>query len=186
MKRVIAIAVLALGCVGIAIAQAPTAAAPNLTSVLDRQISGPEREFVSLAEAMPNDKFNFAPTQGEFKGVRTFAQQVKHVAATNYELAAAILGEKPPADAQGENGPDRLKSKAEIIDYLKASFTQLHKALASINEKNATEPIPSPYGPNKTTRMGLAVMDVGHIFDHYGQLVVYGRMNGIIPPASRR
>src|SRR6266704_1921813 len=66
----------------------------TLTQVLNSSVTNVENEFVPAADAMPEDKYSFAPTSGEFKGVRTFAQQVKHVAASNYEFGAAILGEK--------------------------------------------------------------------------------------------
>src|SRR5450759_4504518 len=108
------ILLLALGPVGTAAAspqavmQAKPDQKPSFAMVLDRALSGVEHEFVPAAEAMPEDKFNYAPTQGEFKGVRTFAQQVKHVAAVNYMLAGAILSEKPPVDLGGENGPDSI------------------------------------------------------------------------------
>jgi hypothetical protein len=147
-------------------------------------MSAPERELVPLVEAMPEEKFNYAPTNGEFKGVRTFAEQARHVAFVNHLIAAGILGEKPTMEAgKNENGPE-LKTKAEIVKSLKDSFAYLHKAIGTINEKNQTEWIDGPFG-GKSTRLGLAVMNVGHIFDHYGQMVEYLRGNGIIPPASR-
>jgi hypothetical protein len=154
--------------------------------VLDSSVKGVEGEFVPAAEAMPEDKYSFAPTSGEFKGVRTFAQQVKHVAAVNYILGASILVEKPPVDLGGENGPDNIASKADIVKFLKESFVYLHKAAGSVNEKNMIEPIKHPFADGKTTtRLAMATLAVGHCFDHYGQMVEYLRMNGIIPPASR-
>lgn len=157
----------------------------TISQVLDGSVSGVEREFVSAADAMPEDKYSFAPTNGEFKGVRTFAQQVKHVAAVNYMIGASILVEKPPVELGSENGPDSITTKADIIKFLKDSFGYLHKAAASVNEKNLTDPIKSPFGQNMVTRLGISTLVVGHCFDHYGQMVEYLRMNGIIPPASR-
>jgi uncharacterized damage-inducible protein DinB len=157
----------------------------TIQMVLDRALMNVEKEFVPAADAMPDDKYNFAPTNGEFKGVRTFAQQVKHVAATNYELGAVILQEKPPVDIGDETGPDSVRTKAECIRYLKESFTYLHKAIAVVNEQNAVESLKSPWGQNTVTRLGLTTLIIGHCFDHYGQIAVYLRMNGIIPPASR-
>ena len=159
---------------------------PTFAMVFDRSLSGVEKEVVSAAEAMPEDKFNFAPTNGEFKGVRTYAQQIKHIAATSYMIGAAILGEKPPLDlGKGENGPDNLTSKADIVKFLKDSFAYAHKAANSIDENNVLEKVQAPWGPNKVTRLSLTVIMLGHPFDHYGQMVEYLRMNGIIPPASR-
>jgi uncharacterized damage-inducible protein DinB len=143
--------------------------------------------IVSAAEAMPADKYGFAPTDGEFKGVRTFGQEVKHLAATNHILAAAALGEEPPADAGDEAGPETVRTKAEILDYLNGSFAHLGKAIDAIDEKSATVKS-SPISPLKgadATRLALTVESLIHAFDHYGQMVEYLRMNGVVPPASR-
>lgn len=178
-------AVFVLLCSIAMVAQATPPKPPaSAGEVLDRQFSSLEHEFVPAAEAMPADKYEFAPTNGEFKGVRTFAQQVKHVAAVNYMVAAGLLGEKPPIELQGENGPDSIKTKDQIVQFLKDSFAYTHKAIATVNDKNLIEIIDGPFG--KSSRMSLASIVTWHSFDHYGQMVEYLRMNGIIPPASRR
>ena len=165
-------------------AAAPTKA--TFASVLDQRLSQTEKTVVPAAEAMPEDKYGFAPTQGEFKGVRTFGLEVKHMAVANYALGAAILGEKPPVDlGGGPNGPDNIKSKAEITKFLNDSFVYAHKAVNAINETNILEPVKSPFGSNMTTRLSLAISIISHPYDHYGQMVEYLRMNGIVPPASR-
>jgi DinB superfamily len=94
-------------------------------------------QIVSVADAMPAVKYGFAPTDGEFKGVRTFGQQVKHLAATNHILAAAALGEEPPTRAGDEMGPETGRTKAEILDYLNGSFEHLARAIDAIGDKNA-------------------------------------------------
>ena len=190
MKKefVTAVLLLALGTAGSSIAanaQAKMDQKPTFAAVYDHSLAGVEKEFVSAAEAMPDDKYNFAPTQGEFKGVRTFAQQVKHVSAVNYMFGAAILGEKPPVEIGSENGPDSMTSKADIVKFSKDSFAYLHKALASLNEGNILGQVQSPFGSNKITRLALTNISLAHPFDHYGQMVEYLRMNNIIPPASR-
>jgi hypothetical protein len=157
----------------------------TIAQVLDHSVTGVESEFVPAAAAMPEDKYSFAPTSGEFKGVRTFAQQVKHVAAVNYMVGAAILDEKPPVELGSENGPDSVKSKADIEKFLKESFVYFHKAVGAINEGNLLNPVKSPFGQGTTTRLSMATLIVGHCFDHYGQMVEYLRMNAIVPPASR-
>jgi uncharacterized damage-inducible protein DinB len=157
----------------------------TLTQILDRSVSGVESEFVPAADTMPEDKYSFAPTNGEFKGVRTFEQQVKHVAAANYMIAASILGEKPPVELGGENGPDSIKTKADATKFLKDSFAYVHKAVATVNADNATGLVKNPFGEGTASRLGLATLIVAHCFDHYGQMVEYLRMNGIVPPASR-
>src|ERR1051325_8535176 len=141
----------------LAVAQAPagqkaTPPKPTTDRILNNALKGAEGEFVEAAEAMPEEKYSFAPTQGEFKGVRTFAQQVKHVAATNYMIGAAILGdEKPPVDiGQGENGPDSITSKADIMKFLKDSFVYVHKAMSSLtSEEKFNGQIKSPFGPGQ-------------------------------------
>ena len=146
-----------------------------------------EKEIISAVEAMPADKFGFAPTDGEFKGVRTFGQMVKHFSATNHILAAAALGEEPPAGAGDELGPENARTKAEIITYLKGSFVHLDKAIEAIGQTNIpvnTSPI-SPLKRSEVTRSALIVESLVHAFDHYGQMVEYLRMNGVVPPASR-
>ncbi len=157
----------------------------SVAQVLDGTVTNMQREFVPAAEAMPEEKFGFAPTEGEFKGARTFGEQIKHVAAVNYIFGAAILSEKIPVDVGGESGPATMKTKAEILAFLKESFTYVHKAVMTINAKNMVEPSKSPFGEGKVTRLSLATGVVGHGFDHYGQMVEYLRMNGIVPPASR-
>ena len=142
-----------------------------------------------LADAVPDDKYSFAPKDGEFKGVRPFGEQVKHLAAFNYQAANLILGRTPTLDQKEEAGPESIKTKTEIMDYLKKSFALLHEAVASINEGNMIESLP---GASKghialalDTRVALAIDAMTHSFDHYGQMVEYARMNGIVPPASR-
>jgi hypothetical protein len=185
MRWVFGLAVL-LACCGLASAQmAKGAEHQTVAQVLDSSVKGVEGEFVPAAEAMPEGKYSFAPTDGEFKGVRTFAAQIKHVAAVNYILGASILVEKPPVELGGENGPDTITSKADVVKFLKDSFVYLHKAVNAVNEKNMLEPIKHPFADGQTTRLAMATLVVGHCFDHYGQMVEYLRMNGIIPPASR-
>jgi uncharacterized damage-inducible protein DinB len=167
---------------------------PTVGAVIDREVSIVEREFVSAAEAMPEDKFNFSPgslniPNSEYKGVRTFAEEVKHVAATNYEFWGPITGDKSPlpADSPNDNGPSALKTKAEIVKYLKDSFALGHKAAQSLKTSDAAlATVPSPFGPGQqVSKLFMATFAVEHCFDHYGQMVEYLRMNGIIPPASR-
>lgn len=143
--------------------------------------------IIPAVDAMPADKFGFVPTDGEFKGVRTFGQMVKHLSATNHILAAAALGEEVPVDAGDEVGPEAVRTKAEILTYLKGSFLHLDKAIEAIGQTNV--PVnPSPISPLKegdVTRSTLVVESLMHAADHYGQLVEYLRMNGLVPPASR-
>ncbi len=161
-------------------------AAPSMSKVFDQQVSMMERELVPLAEAMPADKYSFVPTGAEFSKSRTFGQQVSHVAAVLYMFSAALVGEKPPTDVgESENGPATLKTKDDIVKYLKDAFAYTHKAMAGITADNLMEMIPTSFGKNKVTRLSMATAPVWHSFDHYGQMAIYARMVGIVPPASR-
>jgi hypothetical protein len=160
--------------------------APTLASVVDRQISGIEKQVIEVAEAMPEDKFNFSPENlnvpgSDYKGVRTFAVQVKHVATSNYFIWSPLTGDKLPEGLKDGNGPEALKTKAEIIKFLKDSFALGHKAAATLTTENMLQ---TPEH-SKSARLQLATFGIAHAFDHYGQLVEYLRMNGIVPPASR-
>jgi hypothetical protein len=179
--------IVVLACSSVAHAQAGKPLRQrSIAEALDSWITTAEHHVVPVADAMPEDKYAFAPdlAYGEFKGVRTFAQQVKHVAANNYEIAALILGRKRSADMENETGPDSVRTKAEIMEYIKGSFAALHNAVATIDEQNVVQPTASP-SPWQKTRLSFAMDAVAHSFNHYGQLVEYLRMNGIVPPESR-
>jgi hypothetical protein len=179
---------LLLACLPLpALAQAPAPAAPpTVAAILDQQLRVIESEMVPLVEAMPADRMGFAPAGGEFKNVRTFAQQATHTAAVIYSVAAAILGEKNPTDmGTSENGPASIKTKEDVVKYLKDAFAYGHKALKTITAESYTTRVPSPFGQGQTAVGSLAGIVTWHSFDHYGQMVVYLRMNGIVPPASR-
>jgi len=130
------------GLLLVLISQAATAQTrPTTSQTLDFWITNTEKEVVSVADAMPEEKYSFAPTSGEFTGVRTFAEQMKHLSAANYQLAALILGENPPHGEHDETALDSIKSKAQIMVYVKGSFAALHRAVATISEGNMLEPV---------------------------------------------
>ena len=151
-----------------------------------------EYDVRSAAEAMPEDKWDFRPAPGMFKGekpqfgpaeVRTFRDQVKHVACSNFAFAAELDGATPPAGCDKE-GPSPAHTRAELLTYLRDSFTALGKSLSAITVQNMFDPIHGPYAtPN--TRLGLAEVCVWHNADHFGQMAIYLRLNGIVPPGSR-
>jgi uncharacterized damage-inducible protein DinB len=166
--------------------QAQTPPAMTVARLYDSQLKNTEGEVVSLAEAMPESKFGFRPTGGAFQDVRTFAEQRKHIAAVNYLVSAAVLGEKVPVDTgKGESGPEDLKSKEAVVKFLKGSYAYAHKAWLSLTAENPLDMIQTPFGAQKSARAGMANLTIWHSFDHYGQIVVYARMNGVVPPASR-
>jgi len=143
-----------------------------------------EDQFYSVAEAMPEAKYSFVPTSGNFEGVRSFAEQVKHVACANYAFFNEIEGKTPP-EACERGGPSPAKTKAELLKYLRESFDYGNGVVSKIDAKNALDRAEGRYaGPN--TKLGLAVVAVWHITDHYGQIVMYLRMNNVVPPSTQQ
>jgi hypothetical protein len=141
-----------------------------------------ESDFTTLAEAMPQEKWSFRPTQGAFTDARTFAEQVKHVACANEAWAKKLRGENPP-DHCDTGGPNPAKTKGEILAYLHETFVMMDGGIAKTQMDNLLAPVQGTYaGDNRLEVLNSALW---HISDHYGQLVEYLRMNGIVPPASR-
>ncbi len=191
MRIPIQIAGRVLGCCllascSLAFSQEAAPAKPAIgTAVPPAQVYGKlltllESEFVSAAEAMPENKYGFAPaaTMGEYKGVRTFGEEVKHVAETNYYFFGGASFTEADFKAKSD-AIDKLKTKAEIVQALKDSFAQAHTFVDGIAADNAF--VMTANG----TRGGMAAFGIAHFMDHYGQMVEYLRMNGIVPPASR-
>jgi plastocyanin len=155
---------------------------------LDDLLSLFEREAMGVAMAMPADKYGFAPSAAMFapgqtvkyEGVRTFAQEVTHVAEANYYFYSAVSGLKPDVDT---TKIESLTSKEDAVAALAGSIAFAHKAIATITAENAFETIKGADGMH--TRATLAAFGVAHGYDHYGQMVEYLRMNGIVPPGSK-
>jgi len=164
---------------------------PDQTKPLEDKSASQQRE-PTAAEAMPEEKYGYRPAEGQFKNehpqfgpaeVRTFAEQIKHVACSNFAFAAELDGQKPPEGCD-KGGPSPAKTRKELLIYLRDSFAAIRKSLGAIDAKNMFGPIEGPYaGPN--TRLGLATVVIWHAADHYGQVIIYMRLNGIVPPASR-
>ena len=165
------------------IAAQDTPKTPTMASQLAQWFQMIEQSFVGVADAMPEDKWSFAPKDGAFQGVRTFGEQVKHVACANYAFFMEIERKTPP-DLCEKGGPDPAKTKAEVMEYLRRSFKYGEDVMAGLTPLNALDPAGGPYG-GESTRLGLSTLAIWHASDHYGQMVVYLRMNGIVPPASR-
>jgi uncharacterized damage-inducible protein DinB len=165
----------------------------TVASAFLRGLQYQEYEVRSAAEAMPEETYGYRPAEDRFRNekpefgpaqVRTFGQQVKHVACSNFAFAAELDGQTPPA-ACDKDGPSPAKTKRELLTYLRDSFAAVRKSLGAMDAKNMFDPIEGPYaGPN--TRLGLATVIVWHNADHYGQMALYLRENNIVPPASRR
>lgn len=156
--------------------------ATTLAGTMEERWALVKGQFIALADAMPEDKNGFKPTAGEFKDVRTFAEQVKHVACANVAFFNQIEHKEPPASCE-TGGPDPARTKPELMKYLRESFAYGDRAFAALTPANALDPVDGRYG-GPSTRIGILTLAVWHATDHYGQLVVYLRMNGIVPPAS--
>jgi hypothetical protein len=141
-------------------------------------------QLLSIAEAMPESKYSFIPTAGSFADARSFGEQIKHVACAQFAFFNEIEGKTPPESCE-RGGPAKASTKVELIQYLRDSFDYGNKVLETIDAKNVLTRVDGRYGgPN--SRLGIAVTAVWHITDHYGQLVEYLRMNGIVPPATQK
>ena len=180
--RIVLIASL-FACEVSAFAEDPGAKAASESSSVLATWSMIEKDFTSAADAMPEDKYSFAPTTGEFKGARTFAQQVGHVACANFAFFKEFGGTKPDEDCR-YNGKESKKNKAELMKYLRDSFQFADQAIAKLNTQNSLDKVEGNFG-GPSTKLGITVLAVWHASDHYGQIVEYLRMNSIVPPASR-
>ncbi len=159
-------------------------------ATIDSELGLIESEMMGAVKAMPADKFGFAPSQAifapgqttQFATVRTFAEQATHVAQANYFFANFVSGVKPDTDVRAFA---KLTSKDEVVAALANSFAFAHKSIATLTAANAFEVVKTPE-PGLQTRSTMAMFCVAHANDHYGQMVEYLRMNGIVPPASAR
>lgn len=154
---------------------------------MDEMLTSFEHEVTGVAKAMPAEKYGFAPSAGaftdkaaKFDGVRTFAGQVTHIASANYYFAMTVSGTKPDVDMKAIG---KMTSKEDCLKALADSFAFAHKAMATITTANAFESISGADGLH--TRVEVAAFVAAHGYDHYGQMVEYLRMNGVLPPGSK-
>ncbi|WP_276503209.1 DinB family protein [Terrimonas pollutisoli] len=159
----------------------------SITSAIERQFNKIESDILTTAEAMPEDKFNFTPENlhiqnSDFKGSRTFAGQIMHLATDNILIWSVITGDSVRADIEDVNGPKSIKAKKDIIEYLKNSFAIGRKAISTLTNQNAMDMIDFRW--RKLPRLDLAFYALTHANEHYGQMAIYLRMCGIIPPPT--
>jgi len=184
MKRVPFLAVVLLACAFQAHAQdalkkdaAAKPADPELKVVLDswNEIG---RKLTTMAEDFPEDKYDFKPTPAE----RSFAEQLLHAAGSMYYFTNPAMGQKPPAAEDPKR--DQYKTKADVVAFVKKSVADGAAALQSKGEKGLTMEV--VYFPNQKARiLDIANGLIEHSGEHYGQLVVYYRLAGLVPPDSR-
>jgi len=125
-----------------------------IVTQLDHQLSFVEHEVIAAAEAMPEGKYSFIPTDGDFKGVRNFAQQIKHIAIGNYHIYGPIIPDDPDAGT-GDSATASVQTKEQILKYLRDSFVFAHRAIAAINSQNMLLPVKR--APNRAGRYHVGV-----------------------------
>lgn len=153
--------------------------ADDIAKVYQDQVTLVENDVLSLARAMPADRYGFAPADG----VRTFGEQVTHLATMIYMTSARVMEEKSPyGPGTRNNGPDDVRTKDEVVEYLQGALVWGRRAMASLTAENHLDPVPTAFGP--MPRVAVAAAIAYHSYNHYGQLVVYARLNGVVPPGS--
>lgn len=197
-KRFVMALVLAACCIcGASVLYAQSSAPVSVVSKidpaksLDAAVTNLEKQLVPLAEAMPADKYNFSPSSGSFKagvavdykGVRTFGQELAHLIQVNDQLFLGVQGISEPDAATTAKiaSIGKMTQKDDLIKALKESFANAHVAVASLTTENAWE---RAGRAATSTRAEEVTHALGHAYNLYGQLVEYLRMNGIVPPAS--
>jgi uncharacterized damage-inducible protein DinB len=150
---------------------------PELKVVLDSW-NEVGRKLIAMAEDFPEDKYDFKPTPAQ----RSFAEQLLHAAGSMYYFTNPAMGQKPPA-AEDPNR-DQYKTKADIVTFVKKSVADGAAAIQSKGEKGLTTEV--VYLPDQNARvLDIAYGIIEHSGEHYGQLVVYYRLAGLVPPESR-
>jgi hypothetical protein len=170
----------------------PTAPMPSgpvdPVKALDNAVTALEKLWTGAANAMPADKYSFAPSAAifvpgqvvKYDGVRTYAQIVTHTIQANYRYFSLMSGLKPDADVAAVG---KLTDKADILKALADTFAFAHKAVATVTAANSWDAVPGRPG-QVNARVTVFAGAIAHAEDEYGQAVEYLRMNAIIPPAS--
>src|SRR5579872_3392324 len=136
------------------------------------------RKLIAMAEDCPEDKYDFKPTPAQ----RSFAEQLLHASGVNYFFTNPVMRKEPPAAEDPKR--DQYKSKADIVAFVKKSFADGAAAIHSKGEKGLTTEV--AYFPHQKARvLDMAYGLIEHSGEHYGQLVVYYRLAGLVPPESR-
>jgi uncharacterized damage-inducible protein DinB len=192
MRCKVMMAAVMIGCFAMGHAQmsgppkgAPVGSTVAIAKAMDEPLVLIEYEMMGVVKAMPADKYSFAPSSAampgtKFDGVRTFVQEVTHVAEANYYFYSSLSGLTPDVDMKKI---ETITTKDEAVAMLAKSFAFAHKAIATITPENAFVAIKAVDGMD--TRVSLAAFGVAHGYDHYGQMVEYLRMTGMVPPGSK-
>jgi hypothetical protein len=145
----------------------------RVADLFNRKLDLVETDRVSIARAMPVDKYDFRPTAGAFDNVRTFG--VKHAATMIYMAGAMVLQERPPfGPGTNDNGPDNVVGKERIVECLEGAIAYARRTMSSLSEQNQLDPLKTYFGTQP--RIEVAAGIIYHSYDHYGQMVVYARL----------
>jgi uncharacterized damage-inducible protein DinB len=137
------------------------------------------RKLIAMAEDFPEDKYDFKPTPAQ----RSFAEQLLHAAGANYFFTNLARGEKPPAEEDPKR--DQYKTKADVVAFVKKSFADGADAIKAKGDKGMSQLVVDPFAHQEVRISDLAYGFTEHSGEHYGQLVVYYRLSGLVPPESR-
>jgi len=137
------------------------------------------RKLIAMAEDFPEDKYDFKPTPAQ----RSFAEQLLHAGGVNYYFINPLTGKKPPADEDMKR--DQYKTKADIVAMVKKSFADGASAITGKGDKGLSDLVVDPFGNQQVRVIDYAYGFIEHCGEHYGQLVVYYRLAGLVPPESR-
>jgi uncharacterized damage-inducible protein DinB len=137
------------------------------------------RKLIAMAEDFPEDKYDFKPTPAQ----RSFAEQLLHASGANYFFTNLCLGQKPPAEEDPKR--DQYKTKADVVSFVKKSFADGAAAIKAKGDKGMTDLVVDPDSNQQVRVSDMAYAFIEHSGEHYGQLAVYYRVAGLVPPESR-
>ena len=137
------------------------------------------RKLTDMAQDFPEDKYDFKPTPAQ----RSFAEQLLHASYANYYFTNALTGEPAPKGADPKR--EQYKSKADVVAYVKKSFADGAAAIKAKGDKGMHDLVVDPFDNRQTRIYDYAYGFIEHNGEHYGQLVVYYRLSGLVPPESR-
>ena len=137
------------------------------------------RKLITMAEDFPEDKYDFKPTPAQ----RSFAEQLLHAANSNYFFVNPARGEKPPAAEDPKR--EQFKSKADIVAFVKKAYAEGAAVIKEKGDKGMNDLVVDPFENQQTRVIDMAYGLIEHSGEHYGQLAVYYRVAGLVPPESR-
>ena len=137
------------------------------------------RKLIAMAEDFPEDKYDFKPTPAQ----RSFAEQLLHAAGANYYFTNLVMGQKPPAEEDPKR--DQYKTKADVVAFVKKSFADGAAAIKAKGDNGMNTLLVDPFSHQQTRVSDMAYGLIEHCGEHYGQLVGYYRLSGLVPPESR-